>query len=764
MNARVALIGNPNCGKSTLFNALTASSQKVGNWPGVTVEYKQGHYDFESKIVEVIDLPGIYQLAPIMTQAIDERITCVYLLQQPIDLIVNVIDAAHLERHLYLTLQLLSLGIPVIVAVNMLDIASKRQLDINLATLQKKLGCPVVGLVASKKMGVEQLKKKILENASAKLSYSPITIFPEEIRSELKTLTTSLSQRSLSPFYLNWLALNLVQDPAFVDEHLIKKNRSDAKSLNKKLEISFGEDLDIVFADIFYSKAHAIVAATVVQNTQVTPLTARIDKVILHRFLGIPIFFAVMYSMFLFAINFGGAFQDFFDIGSEALFVQGITQVLHYFAAPNWMIAVFGVGIGRGINTTVTFIPVIGAMFFFLALLESSGYMARATVVIDRFMRLVGLPGKAFIPMIVGFGCNVPAILAARTLDSPRDRTLTILMSPFMSCSARLAIFAVFVAAFFPVGGQNIVFLLYLIGIFMALATGFILRKTLLQGDLTPMIMELPAYHIPQMKKIFRQTWQRLKSFIFRAGKIIVPVCMLISALNVINVDGSLSTKDSSPNSLLSSLGRVVTPFMEPMGIQKDNWPATVGLVTGILAKEVVVATLNTLYMANNKKDSQNSPSVTSQLGQAALSVPTNLAALTQAFTNPFVSAAPEDGLNRVYGVMYQRFAGPVAAFAYLLFILLYFPCISATAVMAQELNKKWTIFSVVWSTGIAYFAATSFYQVATFFQHPRQSLLWVTSIILLLSLILTLMRKYGINRAPENKEGVLEEKFSVIK
>lgn len=745
----IGIVGNPNCGKSTLFNALTGSSQKVGNWPGVTVECKTGHFIHQQQTITVIDLPGVYHLSDLSQErSLDERIACDYILSQQADLIVNIIDCAHLERHLYLTTQLLAMQIPLVIAVNMVDVAKRRGIEIDFETLSKQLGCPVVPITANKRKGISQLKQTLITYDHKKwLTKDPIP-YPFELRKILSELTDFISRENPAfTSFSQWLAISLLQQDISSQQKLSPKATELADQLRTRIEEECHEEVDILFAGTFYNFAHEVSQAVIISSVQKITLTERIDKIVLNRFLGIPIFLLVMYCMFLFAINLGGAFQDFFDIGSDTLFVQGTTQFLQYLQAPTWLIAILAAGFGKGINTTVSFIPPIGGMFLFLSLLESSGYMARAAVVIDRFMRLVGLPGKSFVPMIVGFGCNVPAILAARTLDNARDRTLTILMSPFMSCGARLAIFAVFTAAFFPSGGQNIVFALYFIGIGMAIITGLLLRKTVLQADLTPLILELPPYHLPSLMSLALHTWQRLKSFIFRAGKLIIPICMLIGSLNAINTDGTLNQQSSNSSSLLASIGRMVTPLFKPMGIEDNNWPATVGLVTGILAKEVVVATLNTLYTQEAHINGMTTPNVSLTQGfkEALMSVPANLKSLKDSFSNPILASAPDHTMNhRVYGVMYQSFGGPINAFAYLLFILLYFPCISATAVMAKELNKKWTLFSVLWSTGVAYGTATLFYQSATWRSHPFQSLYWILTMVTLFLSTVIILRQFS--------------------
>ncbi|MFZ2314946.1 MAG: ferrous iron transport protein B, partial [Gammaproteobacteria bacterium] len=501
------------------------------------------------------------------------------------------------------------------------------------------------------------------------------------------------------------------------------------------IEQTLNEDIDIVLADTRYRFIGNLLTTCTKQPSQFKKTwTHYIDRVVLNRVLGIPFFLLVMYCLFVFAINIGGAFQDFFDISSQTLFVDGLAYGLLHLGAPTWLTALLANGVGKGINTTITFIPVIGALFLFLAFLEDSGYMARAAFVVDRLMRALGLPGKAFVPMIVGFGCNVPAVMAARTLDNKRDRILTIMMSPFMSCGARLAIYAVFCAAFFPHGGQNIVFALYLIGIAMAVFTGFILRKTVLKGESALLVMELPPYHLPRFNTVCLHAWQRLKGFVFRAGKLIVPICVLIGALNALNLDGTMNAGEGSTHSLLSILGQWITPIFAPMGIHPDNWPATVGLVTGVLAKEVVVGTLNTLYTQMGhlaQVAGAENFDLWAGLQAAWQSIATNLAALGDVFGNPVSAAGTPDPVNQgVYGLMYEKFDGQVGAFAYLLFVLLYFPCVSTTAAMLREVHRGWSIFSAFWMSGVAYGVAVAFYQAATFMQHPLSSTSWLVGIV----------------------------------
>jgi ferrous iron transport protein B len=355
-----------------------------------------------------------------------------------------------------------------------------------------------------------------------------------------------------------------------------------------------------------------------------TSFTEKLDKFALGRITGIPFFLFVMYVMFIIAINFGSVFIDFFDIFCETIFVNGSAQLLQSLNAPNWLIIILAKGIGTGIQTVSTFIPVIGTMFFFLSFLEDSGYLARAAMVVDRGMRCIGLPGKAFVPMLLGFGCGVPAIMGTRTLESTRDRIMAICMIPFMSCGARLPVYALFAVIFFPHHASTVVFALYMLGIMVAIITGFVLKLTLLTGKITPFIMEMPVYRIPTLKSLLSLTWQRLKSFIFRAGKAIIVMITILSILNSWGKDGSFGHEISN-NSVLSAVSQTMIPVFEPMGITKENWPATVGIFTGIFAKESVIATLNSLYSMSGNIDKNKNVSLSESILNALGKIPENL-------------------------------------------------------------------------------------------------------------------------------------------
>lgn len=733
----IALIGNPNSGKTTLFNHLTGARQHVGNWPGVTVERKSGFFTYQEKNIEVVDLPGVYTLSHFSQSAMDEEVARQYILSNQADVLVNVLDAANLERHLYLTAQLLEMQVPMILAVNMMDVLDKKGYQLDIERLAQRLGCPVIPLTSYKGHGIDELKKQSIRHPLIPINRP---IYSLELEEALKSLINSMPRSMSAKPHALYYAIRQLEENA--------------------IEGHWQEDPDIMIASTRYTWAHELAKDVLCQTKKpqqtITPI---LDKFILNRFLGIPIFLGVIYLMFLFAIHVGGIFQDFFDLASDALFVHGLAHGLQFIEAPPWLIAILAAGVGKGLNTTLSFIPVLAAMFFCLSFLEASGYMARAAFVMDRVMRTLGLPGKSLVPMIVGFGCNVPAIMGARTLDDPRDRILTIMMSPFMSCSARLAIFSVFVAAFFPTGGQNVVFLLYMTGITMAILTGALLRKTLLKGNPSPWIMEIPAYHIPTWKALIFPTLLRTQHFLFRAGKIIVPVCMLLGILNSLTLNGHFTLDDANQHSLLSVLGRALTPIFSPMGITQENWPATVGLMTGTLAKEVVVATLNTLYVQAGHLSSAvqqvSTFDLLTSIKEAFMTIPEHIKELPTAILHPILVSVPNSEVSSgVYGEMVTRFVSTHAAFAYLLFVLLYIPCASTMAAIRKELSTRWMVFSILWSTVLAYGVAVLYYQSTTLFEHPVSSVCWFLGIILIYMGVLKIMANKALSEERKNVTG----------
>ena len=688
----IGLLGNPNCGKSTLFNRLTGANQRVGNWPGVTVERKSGTLTHAGERFEIIDLPGIYSLDQ-SAGGMDEAVARDYIAAGDCDLVINIVDASNLQRHLILTQQLLDSGLPVVIALNMLDVAERAGLSLDPVALSDALKVPVVPMIASRNVGVQDLLAVI-----------------------------GSSQNN---------------DPA-----VIQSKRSSATGASSTETLAAAERR--------YHKAVAI-GATVTRVSSVRhPPSEVIDRIVLNRWLGIPIFLAAMYLMFTVAINLGAVFIDFFDILFGAIFVTASEQLLSSLGLPAWLIVLLSQGLGGGIQLVATFIPVIGFLFLCLSVMEDSGYMARAAFVIDRLMIGIGLPGSAFVPLIVGFGCNVPAVMATRALSKEDDRLMTIAMAPFMSCGARLTVYALFAAAFFKGQGQNIVFLLYLTGILMAIFTGWIFRKQIFQGQMSASYAEMPVYHVPVIKNLLLTTWFRLRSFVLRAGRTIVLVVVALSFLNSIGTDGSFGNEDTE-KSVLSVIGKSITPAFYPMGLTDDNWPATVGLFTGLFAKEAVVGTLNALYSGQVEGE----PMTLLQAGEAAaISVYDNASALGGALLDPLGLSLNDDTVNdssqgAALANMAAYFGSDLAAFSYLVFILLYAPCVAVIAAMHKESGLKWAGLVFGWTTLVGYITATMVYQVGSFSAHPQFSAAWISGLVVVLALAIFSLKRVGRKAVP---------------
>ena len=741
----MGLIGNPISGKTTLFNQLSGSKQRVGNWAGVTVERKIGYFTTPEHKIELVDLPGTYSLTTISEQtSLDEQIACHFILSGEADMLINVVDASNLERNLYLTLQLLELGVPCIIALNMLDIADKANINIDVKALSERLGCPVIPLVSTRASGICELKAAIDKHTMT--PHEVLVNYPAALLDSMNTLAQSIPAEEFSATQRRWLALQSLEGDiysqaraGFTPEHV--------QSVRDAMQAQQQEEPELVIADARYQTIADICETTIdISHSEPYKLTAAMDKIVLNRWLGVPVFLFVMYLMFVLAINIGGALQPLFEGGSEAIFINGTQWLGMTLGFPDWLTIFLAQGVGGGINTVLPLVPQIGMMYLFLSFLEDSGYMARAAFVMDRLMQALGLPGKSFVPLIVGFGCNVPSIMGARTLDAPRERLITVLMAPFMSCGARLAIFAVFAAAFFGKNGASIVFSLYILGIVVAILTGLLLKHTIMRGEASPFVMELPVYHVPHMKTLFMQTWQRLKGFVVRAGKVIIVASMVIGALNSFSFSGKPA--DSINDSALASVSKVVTPLLSPIGVTNDNWQATVGLITGAMAKEVVVGTLNTLYTAEsitNEPFDPESFDLWDELGDA---VNETLDSLAETFTlaalsNP-IEASKGDGEmdGGTMGTMAAKFGSDVAAYSYLIFVLLYVPCVSVMGAIARETSRGWMTFSILWGLNVAYSLAALFYQAATFSTHPGSSSVIIAVVVIFNLILFALLRR----------------------
>ncbi|MDH5433241.1 MAG: Fe(2+) transporter permease subunit FeoB [Gammaproteobacteria bacterium] len=735
----IALCGNPNSGKTSVFNLLTGSRHQVGNWPGVTVEKKLGQFKHNENKYQVVDLPGTYSLDVVdASVALDEKIARDYILSSDADIIINIVDAANIERNLYLTTQLLEMGKPTIVLLNMMDVANRKNIVINVNKLSRLLNCPVIPFSAHKERQAQQLKSTIAEFIEQKITPSDFNLkFDKSVLNTLEPLVNLVKDFAIeNHFRPEWLALRLLEDKTI---EIPEKLREEFRQTSQPLIDEYGEDIDIMIADARFDMILEWIEQCVNKSGQISRgLSEKLDKFFLNKYLGVPAFLFVTYLMFVFTINFGGAFIDFFDLTFGALLVDGFGLWLNNHGSPDWLTTLLANGIGGGIQVVSTFIPIITSLYLFLAVLEDSGYLSRGAFVMDRFMQTIGLPGKSFIPLLVGLGCTVPAIYATRSLEYQKDRIMTVLMSPFISCGARLPVYILFAAVFFPDNAQNLIFLIYLIGIAVAVLTGLMLKNTLLTGENTPFVMELPTYHLPGLRNVLLKTWQKLRSFLFGAGRLIVIVVMVLSFLNSLGSDGSFGNENTE-KSVLTNIGKTITPVFEPMGIEEDNWPATVGIFTGLFAKEVVVGTINSIYASQVNDGIANEEvfDLSRQLEAAWQTIPDNLSDLSDTWSDP-VGIGVGDSLNidevaadqqverTLFTELKSAFTSELSAFCYLLFILLYSPCVSALGATYKETGAKWTAFSVFWTTFLAYSISTIVYQAGQLGVKPVSASLWI--------------------------------------
>lgn len=746
MKWNLMTVGNPNSGKTSLFNALTGANQQVGNWSGVTVDKKDGAFAVGQDQYHLTDLPGIYALES-RDSSTDEQIAFRYVMSHKPDLVINVVDASALERSLLLTLQLRELGLPLLVVLNKADVLKQRRQTVDTEALGQLLGCPVVALSAHDRKATQALKAQMADYISA-ASREPLQLdYGPELEDRISRLAAHIQHPHLAA---RGCAVRLLEGDVLLHQGLNVATHSELAALTQPVQDEL--ELELTLADMRYGFIHQQARPCLKQHGKLGMKgSERLDAIMLHRWAGIPIFLAVMYLMFLLAIKVGNAFVDFFDVLAGALFVEGPKHWLAQLAAPDWLISTLTDGVGEGIKTVSTFIPVVGFLFLFLTLLEASGYLARAAFVVDRLMRKLGLPGKAFVPMLMGFGCSVPAFMSARTLNAERERLMTISMAPFMSCSARLPVYALFAVAFFPDSGQNIVFLLYLLGIGAAIITGLVLRRTLLPGTSESMIMEMPDYELPRLHYVLLKTWTKLRTFMLGAGKTIVIMVALLNLFNSLGTDGQFGHQNTE-KSLLSRAAMVITPVLSPLGIHQDNWQATVGIATGIFAKEAVIGTLNSLYQTHADAP-EEAFSLLGSFQKAIETIPENLAKI-----NPWDPVGIELGDLHdqqemakesevdvsTFANMQHHFDGQIGAFAYLLFILLYMPCAAAMGALVRETGRRWALFTAMWCNYMAFMISTLYYQLATFSAHPAQSLAWVAFYLVLAVLVWWGMHRKG--------------------
>ena len=657
---KVALAGNPNCGKTTLFNALTGSNQYVGNWPGVTVEKKEGTAHLGDRSITVVDLPGIYSLSP---YSMEEIVARDFIIGEGPDAVIDIVDATNLERNLYLTVQLLELERPLVLALNFMDEVKARGDQIDVERLSKELGVPVVPITAKTGEGLDELLQVAHRQMHLGVTYEPDDLyddFTHDIHHRMGELIHDYAYAANLPAH--WASIKLLEGDGIVAKALNLpadvQNKLDAIIAEYEASSALG-DRETLVADSRYRYIERVVRASVVKGkgSEGPTLTEKIDRIVTGKYTALPLFLCAMLVMFVITFGpFGSWLQD----GVSALidlFSGWLEGALSAAGAPDVLISLACDGIISGVGGVLSFLPQIALLFFFLSFLEDSGYMSRAAFIMDRLLRRFGLSGKAFIPMLMGFGCSVPAIMGARTMENEKDRRMTILLIPFMSCSAKLPVYGLLSAAFFGPWAGLVVFGLYVIGMAVGILSGILFKHTLFSGEPAPFVLELPPYRFPSMENIATHVWQKVKGFLVKAGTLILAMSIVLWLLQ--SFDFSLHMVDDAANSMLGTLGALIAPVFAPLGF--GFWQAAVALLTGFIAKEMVVSSLSMFY------------------GFSLTAAGTAVAAAMTGFT-------------------------PLSAFSMLVFILLYVPCVAATSTMAKELGSaKWTAFSVCWQIGVAY-------------------------------------------------------------
>lgn len=673
---KIALVGNPNCGKTTLFNQLTGSSQHVGNWPGVTVEKKEGTLKFRNINIDVLDLPGIYSLSPYSSE---EVITRNSLIEDNPDLIINIVDATILERNLYLTTQLLELQKSMIIAFNMTDIVEKKGDIIDYNAFRTELNVPIVPISANKGIGIKELLDlavRYAENKSAS-AISVKNIYDDKIEKVISKIENELLKESnldkiKNKVNLRWLAIKIFEN----DELLLKKislSESQSKNISSyKKTLSIPEHMDeqMLVADQRYRYIYELCKSAIKRkhSQEYITLTDRIDKIVTNKFLAVPIFALIMISIFYITFGpIGSFFRIQFEFFIKDVFGGFVLNLLTNLGAAEWSKSLIIGGIIEGVGSVISFLPQVMILFTLLSVLEDSGYMARAAFITDKLLRKVGLSGRAFVPLLMGFGCTVPAVLGTRILEKENDKKLTILMIPFMSCSAKMPVYAMFIAALFKEHQVLAISSIYLLGILMAIFTAMIFKNPVLKGETASFIMELPEYRFPTFKNLCLHVGERVKDFIVKAGTILVAATIIIWFLQSFNLN--LQMVNDRSQSILASIGMGIAPIFSLCGF--GDWRAAVSLLSGLIAKESVVSTMAVLYGTG--------------------------------------------GLAGISHVVAEQFS-TVSAYAFMVFVLLYTPCVAALSAIYKELKSvKWTIVAVGYQLILAWTLSMLVYQLGTF-------------------------------------------------
>ena len=703
MNIRIALAGNPNSGKTTLFNALTGSNQYTGNWPGVTVEKKEGKlkgYGKGEKQVTVVDLPGIYSLSP---YTLEEVVSRKYLLEEKPEALINIIDGTNLERNLYLTTQLKETGIPMVVAVNMMDVVRKNGEKLNRVQMEKELGCPVVEISALKEEGIDALIDLAVSTAE-KAQAGKGLLFDASLEKVISSIE-NLIKDQIPSGNERWYAIKLFERDEKVRESLSlsEKTLDEIEAIIDKCEKEYDDDSESIITSARYQQIEAMIHNCYTKrNRQSESVSDRIDRIVTNRILALPIFAVVMFLVYYVSVTTVGSILT--DFVNDTLFGEWIlpsaAAALESIGCAEWLSGLVVDGIIGGVGAVLGFVPQIFVLYLFLAILEDCGYMARIAFIMDRIFRRFGLSGKSFIPMLIGTGCGVPAIMASRTIEQDRDRKMTIMTTTFIPCSAKLPIIALIAGALFD-GAAWVAPSAYFVGIIAIIASGIILKKTrLFAGDPSPFVMELPDYHIPSGKNVFHSVWERGSSFVKKAGTIILLSTIVVWFMQAFGFEnGAFTMVEDMNNSILASFGNCIAWLFTPLGW--GNWKAAAAAVTGLVAKENVVGTFGVLY----------------GFGEVA-----------------------EDGVE-IWGTLSSEFTA-VSGFSFLVFNLLCAPCFAAMGAISREMNSaKWFWIAIGYQTLLAYVSSLAIYQVGSWITTGAFTVGTIAAFVVIVAFVYFLIR-----------------------
>lgn len=707
MSIQVALAGNPNCGKTTLFNGLTGATQYVGNWPGVTVEKKEGKYK-EDKDIKITDLPGIYSLSP---YTLEEVVSREFLLNENVDVVLNIIDGSNLERNLFLTTQILELGIPTVVAINMLDVIEKRKDSIDYKKLSKELGCPVLPISALKNTGIKELMAEVKKVANTQSL--PKNIYAGKVLNALNTIEASLPS-SIEASRRFFYAIKLFERDDKIEASI--KSKAEA-SVIETVEKSMDDDSESIITDARYTYITSVIKDCYKKGSkEVLTTSDKIDRFVTNRVLALPIFALVMWFVYYISVTTVGTIVT--DWTNDVLFGEiippAVDRFLDAIQCADWLHGLIVDGIIGGVGAVIGFVPQMLVLFFFLAILEDCGYMARVAFIMDRIFRKFGLSGKSFIPMLIGTGCGVPAVMASRTIESDRDRKMTIMTTTFIPCGAKMPIIGLIAGAIFH-GASWVAPSAYFVGMAAVIVSGIMLKKTkLFAGDPAPFVMEMPAYHMPRVVNVLRSMWERGSSFIKKAGTIILLSTIVLWFLQEFGWEkGAFGMVDDIDHSILSSIGQTFAWIFSPLGW--GDWKAAVASVTGLIAKENVVATFGQLY--------------------------------------GFAEVAEEG--NEFWGQLSASFT-PLAAYSFMIFNLLCAPCFAAMGAIKREMNNtKWFWIAIGYQCGFAYICSLIVYQLGSLFNGGSFGFGTIVGFILLIGLIYLLVR-------PSKESDTAEVEFAV--